>query len=378
VTALINDWTARAAAAVSRAVVMTAERRARMELDARVAGTAEAGRFFRHNSRSFSLAATLFPASFRARVAQLYAFCRVTDDLADAAGDSTTGEQALCLDLWERQARAAYDGEVTGVALLDGVMSDAARAGVPFAYVTALFEGMRMDMRGERYETLDELRIYSYRVAGVIGQWLTRMCGVDDPWVLGRAAALGHALQLTNILRDVGEDARTGRIYIPAAVLAAHDIDADQLYAAARSGTLPPRWPALVEALMEHADRDYATALGAVGELPPYFRRAVVAAAHVYRGIHDEIRANGYDNLTRRAHTATWTKLRLAVRGLMGTSVVTGAPVVAPAGTVARTAAPTVARPSAQRRAAGAAGATGAAVVLALFAAAAPLAVAAS
>jgi hypothetical protein len=189
---------------------------------------------------------------------------------------------------------------------------------------------MRMDLCGTRYETMADLRLYSYRVAGVIGEWLTRMCGITDPWMLERAACLGHAMQLTNILRDVGEDLERGRVYLPAAVLREYSISHAQLQHAAAGGRRPRGYIALMERLMARADADYAAAMEAAPRLPAYFRRAIVVAAHVYRGIHSEIRGNGYDNLRRRAHTSGMTKLRLALSALRGRRIGDAGDVVHP------------------------------------------------
>ncbi|HSJ31812.1 MAG TPA: phytoene/squalene synthase family protein, partial [Longimicrobiales bacterium] len=256
---------------------------------------------------------------FRDSVAGVYAFCRVTDDIADGAeapADGTT--RAGLLDLWRDLAREAHAGGESGLPLLDRVMRDAARAGVPFSYVDDLIEGMRMDLRGQRYATVQELNVYSHRVAGVVGQWLTRLAGVHDPVVLERAADLGHAMQLTNIVRDVGEDLRAGRIYLPADVMRKAGLDAGDLHAFAAGAPVTHAYRDVLETMMTRADAHYAAALEATPSLPPWFRRAVVVAAHVYRGIHDQVRANGHDNFRRRAHTTVAGKFHLAVRALGG------------------------------------------------------------
>jgi 15-cis-phytoene synthase len=317
---MLQSWVRRVEAAIAAHAEVGALR-VRESLDARVRAVGDLQAFFRENSRSFSFAAALFPAEFRTRVCGVYAFCRVTDDLADGDDGLGEGERLLRLDLWERLARSAYAGSPSGIPLLDDVMAAAAASGVPFAYVEELMEGMRMDLRGERYETLADLRRYSYRVAGVIGQWLTRMCGVHDNDTLERAAHLGHAMQLTNILRDVGEDLRAGRLYLPAETLRTSGITEAQLLHAMQERTVPARYQEMLEQLMRAADADYASALGAVGALPPAFRRAIIVAAHVYRGIHTGIRNHGYDNLNARARAGLGTKVLLALRAIMGRGI---------------------------------------------------------
>jgi 15-cis-phytoene synthase len=301
----------------------------------RVPERRELDAFFGRNSRSFSFAARLFPVPVRTDITALYAFCRVSDDLADASvfeGEALDGSDRLrLLDAWQQLARSAWRGERTGIPLLDDVMATAAAAAVPFRLVEELLEGMRMDVRGTRYETLADLRTYSYRVAGVVGEWVTRLCGVHDLAMLRDAAALGHAMQLTNILRDVGEDLRAGRIYLPAETMAAFGLSEAQLHEFAGGRPIDDAWARMVEQLMSCADADYDTALQAAAALPPFFRRPVVVAAHVYRGIHDDIRRNGYDTFNRRARTGTLDKLWLAGAALSGKRLARHDPAAGPA-----------------------------------------------
>jgi 15-cis-phytoene synthase len=328
---LIASWLDRATGAVEATEAAHAETVMQESLRAYAAAAASRTEFFRVNSRSFSFAARLFPVTFRERIENLYAFCRLTDDLADgdmdaegaaAMAERQRGEPAATfqrlsrLHAWERLARASWQGQTTGIGLLDEVMHDAAKAGVPFEYVEELIAGMRMDLEHTSYPDMAALRVYSHRVAGVVGQWMTRMCGITDPWMLQRAAALGHAMQLTNILRDVGEDVRRGRIYLPADRMTAHGVGEHPLRRALDGGPIPAGYAALLEELMSAADADYAAALEAVPRLPRWFGRAVTVAAVVYRGIHDEIRRNAYDNLHQRARTGIARKVRLALAAL--------------------------------------------------------------
>jgi phytoene synthase len=266
-------------------------------------------------ARSFSFAARLFPAADRRRVADVYAVCRLTDEIADDARDVASAEAEL--DDWLGLCRAAYDGQTTGIAFVDRAMHDASRSGVPFTWLEELVEGMRMDLRNERYETLSDLEHYCYRVASVVGLWLTRMFGVREPAVLERAEALGRAMQLTNILRDVGEDVSRGRVYLPRELLRSHGVTVDDVHAMANGAPLHPAWPALMEELIAAAERDYALAFDAMPDLPGFFARPVAVAAEVYRGIHDSLRSNGFDNFRFRAHTSRTRKIRLALAGLL-------------------------------------------------------------
>jgi 15-cis-phytoene synthase len=282
-------------------------------LRGRVPTAAEWERYFAVNSRSFRFASRFFPPGEWERVARVYAFCRVTDDLVDQADDPVLAEGML--DEWMGLARRAYDGGETGVALLDRVMREMAEAAVPFDHAAELAEGMRMDLRADRYATMAELRVYTYRVASVVGLWITELAGVHVPRVLASAAEMGHAMQLTNILRDVGEDRRRGRLYLPADHLARHGITEAELDGMLERGPTPA-YRRMTEELLRSAEASYRSAFPAIRELPAPFRRPVAVAAHVYRGIHAPLRRAGYDNLRRRAVTSGTAKSVLATRAL--------------------------------------------------------------
>jgi phytoene synthase len=241
----------------------------------------------------------------------------VTDDLVDRAEGEPEAALEMVLDEWAGLSRRAYDGGATGMELLDRTMGEMASAEIPFTYAAELVEGMRMDLRRESYPSLDRLRVYTHRVASVVGLWLTELSGVRDAATLRQAAALGHAMQLTNILRDVGEDWRAGRLYLPADVMRDHHFPVDAIGSMARGASpVSPAYAALVEALMRVAEADYAAALAAVPRLPDYFQRPVAVAGWVYRGIHGAIRRNGYDNLRLRARTGAFEKAALAAGAL--------------------------------------------------------------
>jgi phytoene synthase len=125
-------------------------------------------------------------------------------------------------------------------------------------------------------------------------------------------------MQLTNILRDMGEDLRMGRVYLPEDSMARHGVGRELLEMMARGeAPISPGYRSLLEELMEEADRDYQRAFLAIPRLPLYFQRPVAVAARVYQAIHQEIRRNGYENLTRRARTSLLTKIRLGAGALM-------------------------------------------------------------
>ena len=285
----------------------------RSDLLARLPQLSETREFFARNSRSFSFAARFFPPEERRLVSLVYAFCRFTDDLVDGASNDDAARTRALLELWRSEARTAYGGAHTDIPLLDALMPETARRGVPFRYADELINGVAMDLTVRNYDNLEELETYTYRVASVVGQWLTELFGVHERDVLEHAAMLGHAMQLTNILRDVGEDYRNGRVYLPQDLLRRHGVVLDEVVG---GGGITDGYRALVDEVMHVAEARYDSALRAVPALPRGMSLAVSAAAAIYRGIHDEIRRNGYDNITTRAVTSTQRKTWLALKAL--------------------------------------------------------------
>ena len=330
--ALLQKWLDGARVAVAREEAArrpapVAMRTASARLLARVPSAAEWGSYFAVNSRSFRFAARFFPPGEWERVARVYAFCRVTDDLVDLPGAEADAEEML--DEWVHLSRRAWDGGATGIELLDRVMGETASASVPFTYAAELAEGMRMDLRMQRYASMAELRVYTHRVASVVGMWITELAGVHAPRVLAKAGEMGHAMQLTNILRDVGEDWRRGRLYLPADVMARHGVTEDAIDRMCRGGGPDPVYRCMVEELLRGAEASYHGAFAGIRDLPPGFRRPVAVAAYVYRGIHAPLRRAGHDNLRRRAVTSGGAKALLAGRALWDLWMLERAPAAA-------------------------------------------------
>lgn len=281
---------------------------------------AEPYAYLGRHSRSFRFAAALLRGADRDRVARVYAWCRFTDDLVDvsaASADETTQR----LDAWMSCSRIAYDGCACGIPLVDRVMGEMAERRIPFAYAEELATGVRSDLFFTLFDDLDALRLYSRRVAGVVGCWLSELHDVHDPWLLERASALGAAMQVTNILRDVGEDWGRGRVYLPLSMMRRHGLEPQDIGMLHRGERpLGDAYRRLIEDVMAVAEADYAAARAAMRYLPQPFRRAVAVAAAVYEGIHDVIRRNDYDNVRHRAVTSTPKKLALATSALCSVS----------------------------------------------------------
>ena len=265
-------------------------------------------------SKTFYLGTMLMPPAKRRAIWAIYMWCRRTDELVDGPTAALTTPDTL--DRWEHHLESLFKGHPTDavdVALVDTLE----RFPIEIQPFRDMIEGQRMDLYRSRYQTFDELRLYCYRVAGTVGLMSTAVIGTEEPrsiapWdkpldrpPLEEAIALGIANQLTNILRDVGEDARRGRIYIPLDDLALFGYTEAELLA----GVLDDRWRSLMKFQLQRA-RDYyhaaergITALSADGRWP------VWASLMLYSQILDVIEENGYDVFTRRAYVPLGRKL---------------------------------------------------------------------
>jgi phytoene synthase len=266
----------------------------------------QCGEIARRHSKSFFISSRFLPVAKRRAVWAVYAFCRTADDIADREG--AAGERLGAIDAWEAQLRAAYAGRANNpifVAFADA----AARYDVPLQAALDLLHGTRMDVTVERYGTYDDLRGYCYLVASTVGLLVTPILGVVDDAAVHDAAALGHAMQMTNILRDVGEDARMRRVYLPAEELSRFGYTEADLFA----GVVDERFVALMHFQIERTRQLYRDAEPGIARLQPESRYAVRLALHLYRGILGAIEANRYDVFTRRAHVSLQAKLATAL-----------------------------------------------------------------
>ncbi|MBK1681340.1 phytoene/squalene synthase family protein [Rhodocyclus tenuis] len=265
---------------------------------------AACARLLRGGSHSFFAASLVLPRRMRAPAAALYAFCRVADDAVD---DCPAHERHAALaGLYER-LDAIYAGTPQDHAADRAFAGIVVKYGIPRTLPEALLEGFEWDAFGRRYATIEDLHGYGARVAGTVGAMMTLLMGVRTPEVMARACDLGVAMQLTNIARDVGEDARAGRLYLPLAWLAEAGIDADAWLADPR---FDERIGSVVARLLREADALYQRACGGVAGLPLSCRPGINAAARIYAEIGREVERNGGDSVSRRAVTPLSRKLR--------------------------------------------------------------------
>ncbi|AWN37370.1 phytoene/squalene synthase family protein [Methylobacterium radiodurans] len=280
-----------------------------VESEASPADRAACRAAIRGGSKSFFAASLLLPARVRHPAYGLYAFCRLADDAVDGARDAQSRGAAV-EHLAGRLTRAASGRPADHPAdrALAAVMEAHA---IPPALPRALLEGLAWDAEGRRYADLAALTAYAARVAGTVGAMMTLIMGSRDPNVLARACDLGVAMQFTNIARDVGEDARAGRLYLPLAWMREAGLDPEAWLAAPVHG---PALAGVVARLLSEADRLYARAQAGIAGLPADCRPAIRAAALIYAEIGRAVAANGHDAVGARARVGTPRKLALLAR----------------------------------------------------------------
>ena len=257
----------------------------------------------RTGSLSFHAASRALPAKVRDPALALYAFCRVADDEVDEGRDKADAVLRLRdrLDAIYRGQPRAKPADRAFASVVDGFA-------MPRALPEALLEGLAWDALGRRYDTLSDLLDYSARVAASVGAMMCVLMGVRDRDALARACDLGLAMQLTNIARDVGEDAAAGRLFLPLEWLDQAGIDPESFLSNPKA---TPEIRALTARLLATADRLYGRAEAGIPSLPLTCRAGIYAARHVYAAIGTEVSRAKHDSITRRARTSRARKTSL-------------------------------------------------------------------
>lgn len=256
----------------------------------------------RVNSRTFFMASNLLARQKRQAVRALYAFCRTTDDLVDKA--QATSDVAGMLADWRSRLTTYHPCEYDPIPL---AWADTQRRyGIPRGYADQLIDGITRDLRQNRYETFAELTEYCYGVASTVGLMTMHIIGFRTKEALPYAVKLGIALQLTNILRDVGEDWRSGRLYLPQDELAAFGLSEADI----ATGRITDNWRKFMGFQIERARQLYEEIQPGIQMLDADGRFAIAAAAGLYRAILEQIEANDYDVFHQRASLSTWQKAR--------------------------------------------------------------------
>jgi 15-cis-phytoene synthase len=270
---------------------------------------ADAAQTIRKGSSSFALASRLLPGETRLNVWSLYAWCRYCDDVTDGQqlghGTRLVGEPVSVDELRFLTLRALDGAPVRPP--FDGLAQVAKSTALPRSFVVDHLAGFEMDARGCHCETLADTLSYCYHVAGSVGLMMAWIMGIRDRETLLRACDLGIAFQLTNIARDVNDDAVNGRVYLPEEWLRVSGVEiirGQSLDRAARQGVVR-----LVARLLDEADRYYESAWYGIGRLPKRSAWAVATARHVYADIGGEVRRRDARAWDTRAATSRGRKV---------------------------------------------------------------------
>ncbi len=252
------------------------------------------------HSRTFYVASALLPRRKRRAARALYAFCRITDDLIDRPQPDPLEK----LMVWQENSLSMHPPQDDLVAL--AWADTRARYRIPRRYAEQLIEGVRRDIDQDRYQSFEELSAYCYGVASTVGLMAMHIIGFEGREAVPYALKLGVALQLTNILRDVGEDWQAGRVYLPQNELAEFGLDERDL----AQGKVDARWQSFMRFQIERNRQLYQEALPGISLLESDGRFAIATAANLYQAILDDIEAHQGDVFTRRAHINKWGKIR--------------------------------------------------------------------
>ena len=272
----------------------------------------------RKGSQSFYAASKLLPKQVRHPAVVLYAFCRIADDNVDAENASHDA-----IDLLKERLELAYNGTPKNQPVDRAFASLVEISEMPRALPDALLEGLEWDSSNLRFETLSDLHSYSARVASAVGVMMCVIMKVRDKDVLARACDLGAAMQLTNIARDIGEDARNGRLYIPLKWMKEEGMNVAKFLRNPQPSTSTAR---IARRLLVEAEHLYQRAEAGLSELPLSCRPGIFAARHIYERIGKHIAAANYDSITNRAFTTKFEKMGFLVLSLANTATVTVMP----------------------------------------------------
>lgn len=272
---------------------------------------AHCARVLRESGSSFAAAFWMLPAPKRRALHAVYAFCRLADDVAD--DPAVRGDRARLLERWRAELAAAYRGDAThpvGIALGDAVR----RFRLPQEVFADLLRGVESDLRGEPIETWADLERYCYRVASTVGLLLVRILGARHPDSLEYARQMGIAVQLTNVLRDVGEDAAAGRIYLAREDLARLHVRPESL----REGKLDEDTRLLLALYAERARIRYEAAARLLPAEDRRTLRPAQAMGGIYRALLEELHGRGFPCLGPALRLSKPRRLAIAARAWLG------------------------------------------------------------
>jgi phytoene synthase len=258
----------------------------------------------RREARNFYYAFVTLPKPRRRSIYAAYAFSRLADDIAD--GDGPVAAKAAALGELREALHAALAGAPEG-AIMTALADSAATYDIPESLFNDIIDGVEMDLTKSRYATFEELREYCYRVASAVGLVSIQIFGYDDPQAKVHAVDLGLAMQLTNIMRDVGEDAANDRIYIPQDELARFGCTEEQL----RAGTVDANFVALMQFQAGRAREYFASSKALFPLLQPRSRGCASGLHQLYSKLLDRVERRDFDVFSERVSLPAWQKLRI-------------------------------------------------------------------
>ncbi|MDP9455974.1 MAG: phytoene/squalene synthase family protein [Actinomycetota bacterium] len=260
------------------------------------------------HSRTYYFSTSLFPSEVRPHVHALYGFMRYADEIVDNPGSTSLEEQLVGLEAFEAETLSAVAGEPVPNPVLRAFANTVLLRGIGTDLITAFMKSMKMDTHVFRYPAYEDLQAYTYGSAAVVGLMMCRVVGTKGEAAAPHAEALGVAMQLTNFLRDVGEDRARGRIYLPIEDLRSFEYAEEDL----GRGVIDERFVALMRFEIARARELYKVADEGMKYIPRGCRYPVVVARELYAAILDRIEASGYDVFARRAETSFAHKVRVA------------------------------------------------------------------
>ena len=260
------------------------------------------------HSKTYHFSTKLLPPEVRPHVYALYAFMRYADEIVDNPHGTTLEEQHATLDGFEHETLAAIEGESTINPVLHAFSNTVRARGINLDTITDFIKSMKMDTHVFRYPTYEDLKVYTYGSAAVVGLMMCRAIGVEDEVADHHAEALGVAMQLSNFLRDIKEDWERGRIYVPLEDLQRFGYTEEDLDA----NLVDERFVELMKFEIFRARKLYEVADEGMQYIPRGRRYPVKVARELYAAILDRIEAQNYDVFSMRAETSRSHKLRVA------------------------------------------------------------------
>jgi len=264
-------------------------------------------------SKSFFMSTLLLPRNRRKAVFALYGFCRFADNLVDKPRDRSRQEIYDEIEALQRELRIAYRTGESEHPVLCAFIHVARAFNIPMEYPMDLFKGLLMDVDHKPYSTFDDLYLFCYRVAGVVGLMMTHILGYSDDAAFEYASNLGVAMQLTNILRDITEDKDNRRLYLPLDEMERFGVSWEDI----EKERFTPHVRNLIEFSCSRARKYYDDAAPGIPMLDKKCRFAIYSAASIYGGILDKIAKNGYNPFKGRVYVSQAEKARIIVRNFL-------------------------------------------------------------